>query len=172
MSRSRETERGNDVRFAISAVAAASGLTLLGLTFYGQPAVYLRQAEEQWNALMDRPAADQSMIAEADQLATPAADPSPAANANRLLAAETSRPAVRSDAGDSERAASQRAAEERAARLQQEVARLQQELAAKQQPPAPEPSPAPPKVVGAVSPKVAPAAPPKTVSAAPANAVP
>jgi hypothetical protein len=47
------------MRFAISAVAAMSGLVLLGLAFYGQPAVYLRQAGEQWDALMDRPPGDQ-----------------------------------------------------------------------------------------------------------------
>ncbi len=38
------------MRFAISAVAAACGALLLGLSFYGQPAVYLRQASEQWDA--------------------------------------------------------------------------------------------------------------------------
>ena len=51
------------MRLALSAVAAVSGLLLLGLAFYGQPAVYLHQAREQWNALLDRPPAD------------PAADP-------------------------------------------------------------------------------------------------
>ena len=41
------------MRLAISAVAAVSGLLLLGLSIYGQPAVYLHQAREQWNSLMD-----------------------------------------------------------------------------------------------------------------------
>src|SRR5450432_2151952 len=54
------------MRFAISAVAAGSGLVLLGLAFYGQPAVYLRQAGEQWDALMDRPVADQRAEADAE----------------------------------------------------------------------------------------------------------
>ena len=45
------------MRFAISAVAAVSGLFLLALAFYGQPAVYLREARDQWDELMDRPVA-------------------------------------------------------------------------------------------------------------------
>jgi hypothetical protein len=45
------------VRFALSAVAAVSGLFLLALAFYGQPAVYLREARDQWDELMDRPVA-------------------------------------------------------------------------------------------------------------------
>ncbi|MEA2737216.1 MAG: hypothetical protein QOH05_523 [Acetobacteraceae bacterium] len=44
----------------MSAVAAISGLLLLGLAFYGQPALYLHQAREQWDALLDAPAADQA----------------------------------------------------------------------------------------------------------------
>ena len=55
--RSRFTEREIDVRFAISAVAAGSGLFLLALAFYGQPAVYLQEARDQWDQLMDRPVA-------------------------------------------------------------------------------------------------------------------
>ena len=51
------TEREIDVRFAISAVAAVSGLFLLALAFYGQPAVYLQEARDQWDELMDRPVA-------------------------------------------------------------------------------------------------------------------
>ena len=46
------------MRFAISGVAAVSGLLLLTLAFYGQPAVYLRQARDQWDELMDRPIAN------------------------------------------------------------------------------------------------------------------
>jgi hypothetical protein len=45
------------VRFAISAVAAGSGLFLLALAFYGQPGVYLQEARDQWDQLMDRPGA-------------------------------------------------------------------------------------------------------------------
>lgn len=41
------------MRIAISAVAAGSGLVLLGLAFFGQPSVYLRQAREEWDALID-----------------------------------------------------------------------------------------------------------------------
>jgi hypothetical protein len=41
------------LRFALSAVAAASGLALLGLAMFGQPNAYLRQAREQWDSLMD-----------------------------------------------------------------------------------------------------------------------
>jgi hypothetical protein len=55
---SRYTERESDVRFAIPAVAAVSGLFLLTLAFYGQPAVYLQQARDQWDELMDRPIAN------------------------------------------------------------------------------------------------------------------
>ena len=47
------------MRFAISAMAAISGLFLFGLAFYGQPALYLHQAREQWDALLDTPAPDQ-----------------------------------------------------------------------------------------------------------------
>ena len=43
------------MRFAVSAVAAGSGLFLLALAFYGQPAVYLQEARDQWDQLMDRP---------------------------------------------------------------------------------------------------------------------
>ncbi len=59
------------MRFAVSAVVALSGLLLLGLAFYGEPAVYLRQAREQWDALMDRPTGDH--IAEPDPQAEQAA---------------------------------------------------------------------------------------------------
>jgi hypothetical protein len=41
----------------MSAVAALSGLFLLGLAFYGQPALYIQQAREQWDALIDSPSA-------------------------------------------------------------------------------------------------------------------
>src|SRR5690348_4004143 len=41
------------LRFALSAVAAASGLALLGLAMFGQPDAYLRQAREQWDSLID-----------------------------------------------------------------------------------------------------------------------
>ncbi|MGD0107231.1 MAG: hypothetical protein ABSC06_24815 [Rhodopila sp.] len=47
------------MRFAVSAVAALSGVFLLGLAFYGQPALYLEQARDQWNALIDAPATEQ-----------------------------------------------------------------------------------------------------------------
>jgi hypothetical protein len=129
------------VRFAISAVAAASGLLLLGLSFYGQPAVYLRQAGEQWDALMDRPAADQPAVSEADQPPPPDAQQS----------------AARDDA-----------AADRAAQLQQEVARLQQELAARQQTPAPALAPqvsAPQAPAPQAPAPQAPASPPLTATA-------
>src|ERR1700712_1561956 len=59
---------GIDVRFALSAVAGISGLFLLGLAFYGQPAVYLHQAREQWGALMDQPTADQPADLDSDRV--------------------------------------------------------------------------------------------------------
>src|SRR5690349_19963668 len=46
-------KRGIGLRFALSAVAAATGLALLGLAMFGQPYAYLRQAREQWDSLMD-----------------------------------------------------------------------------------------------------------------------
>ena len=46
------------MRIALSAVAAVSGVVLLALALYGQPAVYLHQARERWDALMDRPPGD------------------------------------------------------------------------------------------------------------------
>ena len=52
--------RGNNVRFALSAAAGASGLLLLGLAVFGQPDVYLRQAREQWDSLIDTAPADQA----------------------------------------------------------------------------------------------------------------
>jgi hypothetical protein len=67
------TTRGTNVRFAISAVAAVSGLFLLGLAFYGQPALYLHQAREQWDALIDSPGADQSAEPDRDAAADRAA---------------------------------------------------------------------------------------------------
>jgi hypothetical protein len=156
------------VRFAISAVAAASGVMLLGLSFYGQPAVYLRLASEQWDALMDRPVGDQSSgdqpaadQSAADQPATPDAGQSVASNAPLPVARNED------------------AANERAAQLQQEVARLQQQLAARQQAPAPAaPTPtgpaqppaataAPPSVVASASPTAADVAPPTMVVTAP-----
>jgi hypothetical protein len=152
------------VRFAISAVAAASGLMLLGLAFYGQPAVYLRQAGEQWNALMDRPTADPLTVTEADQPS--AGSPDPATNAGRPATADAGRPVVGDDVLAFERAANERAAEERAMRLQQEVARLQQELAARQQAPAASPTPPAPPQAAAPAPKVVAAAPAKSVPAA------
>ncbi|HEY4042232.1 MAG TPA: hypothetical protein VGM32_10390 [Rhodopila sp.] len=54
------------MRFAITAGAAVSGLFLLTLSFYGQPAVYLRQARDQWDELMDRPVADRAKVADAN----------------------------------------------------------------------------------------------------------
>jgi hypothetical protein len=61
------------MRLAISAVAAVSGLFLLALAFYGQPAVYLRQARDQWDELMDRPVADRVAASdgEAEERAAP-----------------------------------------------------------------------------------------------------
>src|SRR5208337_697313 len=52
--------RGNNVRFALSAAAGASGLLLLGLAVFGQPDVYLRQAREQWDGLIDSLPPDQA----------------------------------------------------------------------------------------------------------------
>jgi hypothetical protein len=46
------------LRFAVSTVAGVSGLILLGLAFYGQPAVYLRKVQDEWDAFMDHPVAD------------------------------------------------------------------------------------------------------------------
>ena len=80
------------MRYAISAVAAASGVLLLGLSFYGQPAVYLRQAGEQWDALMDRPAADQPAAANQAAAAAPQAEPTATADDQQL--AERDRDAV------------------------------------------------------------------------------
>jgi hypothetical protein len=57
------------MRLAISAAAGVSGLFLLGLAFYGQPAVYLREVGQQWDALMDRPAADQAADEDSDRAA-------------------------------------------------------------------------------------------------------
>ncbi len=85
-----------------------SGLLLLGLAFYGEPAVYLHQAGAQWDALMDRPAGD----------AHPAGEQRPA-NAGRPTA-------------DQSAAADDDVDPEREARLEREVARLQEELTAKQ----------------------------------------
>jgi hypothetical protein len=76
------------VRFAIPAVAAVSGLFLLTLAFYGQPAVYLQQARDQWDELMDRPIAN---------------PPLPAADAEGRLAPRQPDPAPR----DGDRAAKQ-----------------------------------------------------------------
>ena len=47
------------MRYAASAVAAISGVFLLGLAFYGQPALYLQQARDQWNELIDGPVTEQ-----------------------------------------------------------------------------------------------------------------
>jgi hypothetical protein len=63
------------VRFAISTVAAVSGLLLLVLAFYGQPAVYLRHVQDQWDELMDRPVADRSAVAERGGSAEPTMQP-------------------------------------------------------------------------------------------------
>ena len=52
----RHDDRGTDVRFAMTAMAGISGLLLLGLGMLGQPAVYLHQARDEWNALIDAPA--------------------------------------------------------------------------------------------------------------------
>jgi hypothetical protein len=52
------TCRGLNVRFAFSAVAGTSGLLLLGLAFYGQPSLYLRQAQEEWNRIIGNVPAD------------------------------------------------------------------------------------------------------------------
>ncbi len=41
------------MRFALSAGAAVCGLLLLGVAFFGQPEVYLRQAREQWDSLTE-----------------------------------------------------------------------------------------------------------------------
>jgi hypothetical protein len=61
------------VRIAISTVAAVSGLVLLGLGLYGQPAAYLRLAKDGWDVLMDHPTTDwtgdQAHDAEADRVA-------------------------------------------------------------------------------------------------------
>ena len=54
------------MRFAISAVAALSGLLLLALSFYGQPAVYLGQARQQWRELVQAPSDEVAKPLEAD----------------------------------------------------------------------------------------------------------
>lgn len=41
------------MRFALSAVAAASGAMLLAAAFFGQPEAYLRHARQQWDAWID-----------------------------------------------------------------------------------------------------------------------
>ncbi len=58
------------MRFAITAMAAVSGVLLMGLAVYGQPAVYVHQAREEWDALLgtapSEPAADLEHDASAD----------------------------------------------------------------------------------------------------------
>jgi hypothetical protein len=155
------------VRFAISAVAAASGLLLLGLSFYGQPAVYLHLAGQQWDALMDRPSEDQSG---GDQSAADqrGGDQPAAPDGGQSVASNAQQPAARDDD----------AANERAAQLQQEVTRLQQQLAARQQVPAAPaqpaaPAAAPPSVVASAPPAAADTTPPTmVVTAAPAPSPP
>jgi hypothetical protein len=51
-------------------MAAISGLFLLGLAFYGQPAMYLHQARVQWDSLIDMPAPDQAADADHDAAAS------------------------------------------------------------------------------------------------------
>jgi hypothetical protein len=41
------------VRFALSAVVGLSGLVLLACAIFGQPALYLRAARQQWSALVE-----------------------------------------------------------------------------------------------------------------------
>jgi hypothetical protein len=106
------------VRSAISAVAAISGLLLLGLAFYGQPALYLHQAQEEWDALIGSPAADHPADPDRDAAVDGPTDPDRHAAADRM------------------------------AQLQQQVTQLENELAAKQaqapQPAVPQPvAPAP-----------------------------
>lgn len=146
------------VRFAVSAVAAVSGLFLLGLAFYGEPAVYLRQARDQWDALLDRPPADQPLAERpadersavgrpaggnlADDRAAgpgsaPAADPAAerAAQLQREVARLREQLAVREQATAALEAAppADDADAQRAAKLQQEVTHLREQLAARQQ---------------------------------------
>ena len=92
------------MRFAISAMAAASGLLLLALAFYGQPAVYLQQARAQWDMLMDYPLPQRQHGDTLD------------------YAGSMDGPSVAGETADAQRAA----------RLQEEVTRLEAELAARQ----------------------------------------
>ena len=103
------------MRFALPAVAATSGLGLLILAFYGQPAVFLQQAREQWHAvfvsLADDPQVERDNVVVGERMArlqqqvarledeltarqTPApqaSPPSPAASAPRVPDFDVSR---------------------------------------------------------------------------------
>jgi hypothetical protein len=59
------------MRFALSAAAAACGLLFLGLAFFGQPEVYLRQARAQLESLTEI-AAPEPAPSQADSLPAPA----------------------------------------------------------------------------------------------------
>ncbi|HBK06618.1 MAG TPA: hypothetical protein DDZ81_12245 [Acetobacteraceae bacterium] len=117
------------VRFAVSAVAAVSGLFLLGLAFYGQPAVYLRQARDQWNVIMDRPAEDPAQ--------EPAADP----NADRAARLQQEVARLREELAVSQQAASKPEAPAIPAPIEPVAPPKPPETAAA--PPAPVPAPAP-----------------------------
>jgi hypothetical protein len=67
------------MRFALSVAAAACGLLLLGLAFFGQPEAYLRQAREQWVSLTEAPAQEPAP----SQAASPA-NPEMATRVNEL----------------------------------------------------------------------------------------
>ncbi len=92
------------MRLALSAMAAASGLLLLALAFYGQPAAYIQQARTQWDMLMDYPLPQQQQ----------GDTPTPSGPMD-----ETSGAGETADA-------------QRVVRLQEEVTRLEAELAARQ----------------------------------------
>ena len=49
------------MRYAVSAMAAACGLALLGLAFYGQPSLYLQQARIQWDTLIEASPREQTL---------------------------------------------------------------------------------------------------------------
>jgi len=107
----------------MSAVAAASGLILLGLAVFGQPDVYLRQAREQWASLIkaapSEPAPEPAFEG-ATQVTTSITAPVAAPIFEQL-------PAAGSDQTVDGQAAAMAAS---MAKLQQQVSQLRDELAA------------------------------------------
>jgi hypothetical protein len=107
----------------MSAVAAASGLILLGLAVFGQPDMYLRQAREQWASLIDaapsEPAPEPAFGKGATQVTTSITAPVTAPIPDQLASP-----------GSDQTAAGQAAAMAASmAQLQHQVSQLRDELA-------------------------------------------